>query len=136
MILGFTGTWHQPPPAQEITLRKLFVGVDTLHHGDCIGADALAHSIAVEYGIKIVVHPPLNERKRAWMRDGAEVRARYEYLERNQHIVDECDHLIAVPYTNVEVPRSGTWSTVRRARKANKPLTIVWPDGSVTEERR
>ncbi|MBA3354736.1 MAG: hypothetical protein H0U18_02115 [Pyrinomonadaceae bacterium] len=28
--------------------------------------------------------------------------------------------------------RSGTWSTIRKARKARKQVTIVWPDGKVT----
>jgi hypothetical protein len=30
--------------------------------------------------------------------------------------------------------RSGTWATVRYARKLRKPITILWANGEVTEE--
>jgi hypothetical protein len=34
-----------------------------------------------------------------------------------------------------EERRSGTWATVRYARKTGKPVVIFWPDGTVTEEK-
>lgn len=39
------------------------------------------------------------------------------YLQRNDALVEHADLLIAFPRTADEVLRSGTWSTVRRARK-------------------
>ena len=50
---------------------------------------------------------------------------------RAQHkqIVNVCDVLIAAP-SGPEKLRSGTWSTVRYARKLHKNITIVLPDGS------
>ena len=42
-------------------------GVSELHHGDAMGADAFAHQIAVSLGMRIVVHPPENNRYRAFV---------------------------------------------------------------------
>lgn len=39
------------------------------------------------------------------------------YMERNDALVEHADLLIAFPRTEHEVLRSGTWATVRRARK-------------------
>ena len=36
------------------------------------------------------------------------------------------------PQGNEEVMRSGTWATVRRARKQDKPIFIINPDGSLS----
>ena len=55
-------------------------------------------------------------------------------LDRNRDIVDACDVLIATPKDFVEELRSGTWATVRYARKQRKPLVIVWPNGETTTE--
>jgi hypothetical protein len=46
-------------------------------------------------------------------------------LARNTCIVLNCEHLIAAPKEDSEVLRSGTWSTIRRARKEHKPLIIL-----------
>ena len=46
---------------------------------------------------------------------------------------DETDMLVACPKGPEEV-RSGTWSTVRFARKRGKRIVIIMPDGTVTEE--
>jgi len=56
-------------------------------------------------------------------------------LERNSDIVADSDLLLATPRFYEEELRSGTWATVRRARKANKPLIIVWPNGKVDWEK-
>jgi outer membrane protein insertion porin family len=55
-------------------------------------------------------------------------------LDRNRAIVDSCDVLIACP-KGPEEQRSGTWATVRYARKQKKRIVIIWPDGEVTEEK-
>lgn len=51
-------------------------------------------------------------------------------LERNRTIVDECEVLVACP-AGPEVTRSGTWSTIRYARRIGRPVVIIYPDGSV-----
>lgn len=55
------------------------------------------------------------------------------YLARNCVIVDEADILLACP-KGPEEQRSGTWATVRYARKQNKRIVIVYPDGTITTE--
>lgn len=51
-------------------------------------------------------------------------------------IAETCDRLLAFPNESWEANRSGTWTTVRYARAAGKPVTLVLPDGTVREERR
>jgi hypothetical protein len=45
------------------------------------------------------------------------------YYERNQRIVDGCDMLVAF----TEKDHGGTWDTIKRAVKANKPVKIIRP---------
>lgn len=56
-------------------------------------------------------------------------------LLRNIDIVKGCDILIACP-KGPEEQRSGTWSTVRYARKVKRHIVVIWPDGKVTEENK
>lgn len=44
------------------------------------------------------------------------------YLHRDDVVVENLDVLMAFPKTPSEILRSGTWATVRRARKANKKV--------------
>lgn len=46
------------------------------------------------------------------------------YMKRNDALVEHCDILLAFPETPEEQRRSGTWATVRRARKAGKEVHI------------
>lgn len=46
----------------------------------------------------------------------------------------ELARLIAAPKKRGEVLRSGTWSTVRRARFHRLPIIYIWPDGQVEEK--
>jgi hypothetical protein len=75
-------------------------------------------------GLKVVIHPPTLERRRAFC-VGDEAMPPRPYLLRNLHIVDAVQVLIAGPSTNNEGTRSGTWYTVRAARRAGKPITIL-----------
>lgn len=67
MKVGFTGTHHGMTLGQQEAFRKLLCELDTIefHHGDCIGADVQAHMIAMDYPIRIVVHPPTDPRSLA-----------------------------------------------------------------------
>ncbi len=46
------------------------------------------------------------------------------YMDRNDQLVSHLTHLLAFPLTPEEVQRSGTWSTVRRARKKGIPIHV------------
>jgi hypothetical protein len=42
--------------------------------------------------------------------------------------------LIATPSTDDEQLRSGTWATVRYARKAKKRIKLIFPNEKIMEE--
>jgi len=128
MKIGFTGTQVGMSEVQKLRLGvELYnLGPEEFHHGDCIGADEEAVKIARELGIKIVMHPPTNESKRAWTyQTGDQVWAAAPYLDRNKEIVRATDRLIAAPKTNKEEIRSGTWSTVRYAWAMGKNVLLL-----------
>lgn len=119
--------------------RRSFVGLmlelrpDKLVHGDCIGADTEAHIVAVLFEVGVRIRPCDITGKRSHC-TGFEWKAEPEApLDRNQKIVEDCDILIATP-KGPEERRSGTWSTIRRARKLGRPIAIIWPDGTIERE--
>jgi hypothetical protein len=125
MIAGFTGTRVGMNAQQCVELKQLLIfhEVTELHHGMCIGADFQAGFIARKLNIRIVGHPPINESK--LMRTYCdEIKTPDEYLERNHNIVDATEMLFAGP-SQPEYLRSGTWATVRYARKTYKPVIIL-----------
>ena len=115
--IGFTGTQKGMTEAQIKRVGHLLVlhsGV--VHHGDCTGADAQCHDLALMTGHAVEIHPPTNERARAWKKGAAHMHPAKPYLVRNHDIVDAVQMLIATPKTATEELRSGTWATVRYAR--------------------
>lgn len=126
MKVGFTGTQQGMTWYQLVALRGHLhlLGATELHHGDCVGADAEADEVAREMGLRTVSHPPADPKKRAFCASN-EMREPELYLERNHDIVDETDVLIAAPRTDEEQLRSGTWSTVRYARKRGKDVVVL-----------
>ncbi len=134
MKIGFTGTQRGMSEAQRISfeagLRLMFEGLsDEFHHGDCIGADAQAHTIAEKIGFIMVLHPPIDPKKQAHC-EGDFSRKPKPYIERNHDIVDETELLIATPGEPTEQLRSGTWATIRYARKLRRRLVIIGPEGN------
>lgn len=136
MILGFTGTRYGMTPAQKERFLSFFnfYNIEEFHHGDCVGADEDAHSLvrAAFPSIYIVTHPPTNPRFRANCRGDASKSPR-EYISRNHNIVDISHILIATPREMKEKQRSGTWATIRYARKTGKTLGLIYPDGTVVD---
>jgi len=130
MKIGMTGSKTGMNDLQ----KKLFAefvtlnSVVELHHGDCVGADADAHNIAVACGVKIVIHPPVDSKLRAFCSEAIELPVK-PYLARNKDIVNAGELLVAFPNSRTETLRSGTWSTVRYARKIGKQVVIFYPDG-------
>lgn len=130
MKIGFTGTQQGMTENQSVMLHYFLSQCKgEFHHGDCIGADAEAHDIAVIVNLEPVIHPPDIMRKRAFKK-ATQIRTPKPYLYRNRDIVDECDELIATPKEFKEQKRSGTWSTIRYARKLKKRVTIIYPNGA------
>lgn len=140
MKVGFTGTQRGLTDPQYDALWNILYEEDwweppcEFHHGDCIGADDVAHSHADVIGAyNLIVHPPSNSSKRAFCR-GNETRKPKPYPQRNHDIVDETQVLVACPGEDHEVVRSGTWATIRYARKRGREIHIIFPDGSVRVE--
>lgn len=52
------------------------------------------------------------------------------YMLRNSYLAEMCTHMLAFPETPEEEKRSGTWATVRRARKHRRPVLVTPLDGS------
>jgi hypothetical protein len=100
-----------------------------LHHGDCVGADAQAHAVARKLKLKVVIHPPDNPSKRAFCA-AHEERLSRPYLIRNLDIIEAVDLLVGLP-GGPEKVRSGTWSTIRQARRRGKKVIVIMPDGEV-----
>jgi len=97
----------------------------TFSHGDCIGADEEAHYIARAYSLSIIVRPANLPRQRAYVSGPfLKIYLPEDPLIRNRKLVDDCDLLIAAP-SGPEILRSGTWSTVRYARKTKKEVKIL-----------
>ena len=135
--VGFTGTRNGMSERQLAQLGQLLMLLERsqppedtpeLHHGGAEGADNECDQLACLDGYAIVVHPcpgvvadeigKYNSHPATW-------REVFPPLVRNQHIVDEVHMLIAAPETNQEQQRSGTWATVRYARKAGKPVVML-----------
>jgi hypothetical protein len=130
--IGFTGTSSGTTYAQRDVLRQLLDGIPRpleAHHGDCIKADEDFHA-CFGPGDRIVVHPPINSIMRAYC-VGDLILPEDEYIARNHAIVDCADEIFATPKERDEVTRSGTWATVRYAKKMRKPVTLIYPDGDV-----
>lgn len=130
MIVGFTGTSDGMTLLQKTYLVSALanLGPEEFHHGDCVGADAEAHDIVRKEWprCKIVIHPPENDYKRAF-KAGDEILEPRPYLVRNKAIVARCEELVAAPKTLAEELRSGTWATIRTARRCGKLVHLLRP---------
>lgn len=137
MHLGITGT-RKGMSEKQFDLVKEFVkensGVTVFHHGDCIGVDVQTAMLVENYLPKvwIVSHPSKSTTTRAHGPADETMRPK-DYLIRDQDNVDASDYLWAAPDGGERV-RSGTWATVRMARKKGIPITIIMPDGEVIYE--
>ena len=127
--IGFTGTRHGLSARQRMLLRKLLKESDAthFHHGGCVGADEEAHAIAKTAGMTVVAHPSILSQWRGNYTDANVVRPHAHPLRRNKDIVEEVSEMIACPKERHEKLRSGTWATIRHARKIGRRLTIIDP---------
>jgi len=141
--IGFTGTRHGMSELQQQAAVALIdeiapPAVFYAHHGDCIGADKQFHDACRSTNGRayVVVHPG-PDGARGWRAGclGDERRDPAPHMWRNATIVAASTVMLAAPAEMTEQQRGGTWATIRMARKAGKPLAIVFPDGRVEKER-
>jgi hypothetical protein len=125
-------TLNQKEHLRGFLTGLLEMGYTEFHHGDAIGADAQAARIAKELGYRLVSHPghpkdKNNTMYRAFTNFNDEVREAKLFGVRDHDIVDETDRMVATPVSSEEELRSGTWATIRYARKKGKPVEIIYP---------
>jgi len=123
MKAGFTGSRNlKLTDKQKQTLTEFInnMKITELHHGDCVGADADVHDFMKSAfpDIKIVIHPPVEDKHRAFCKGDVVLKAK-DYMERNRDIVDASEIIFALPQANSN-PRSGTLATIRYSEKKKK----------------
>ena len=141
MIIGFTGTRRGMTKAQwdgvltmlshyVQTYGNLVIGL----HGDCIGADDHFDNICASLNVRRNIRPCTfsNMRANCVQKGAREIASPERPMQRNRDIVADADVMFACPPNNEEIKRgSGTWATIRFAKRARKQLHIFFPDGSV-----
>lgn len=138
MKIGFTGTRNGMSVQQLSVVKDLLFdlslkGIEEIHHGDCIGSDAQFHDLCENY--PIYIHPPVKKELRAFKQSN-NILPEQSYLVRNKHIVDQTDLLIATPPVDYEIKSGGTWFTITYARKRNKKIIIIYPNGNIIRENQ
>lgn len=133
ITVGFTGTRAIEKISEKrlFELHKELLKIDVSNnepifvHGGAQGMDEYFHNIViniVDSQVKVIFAKGMER----------ELEGEYETLpskpplERNTDIVDMCDILIAVPIDpEVEEQRSGTWATIRYAKKMGKKIVMI-----------
>lgn len=140
MDFAFTGTKNGPTPSQAFGLSNVLHQVKTdgyvkMHNGDCVGSDKFsAHMWKYRFNGDIILHPPTNPKYRAWIDFADIMMPEGDYIERDHDMVDMSSLLVGTPKTMSEYLRSGTWATIRYARKIGIPRILIYPDGSIVRE--
>lgn len=132
--IGFTGSRHGMTPEQRKAIEMMLIHYRpfALHHGDCLGADAEVHEIALHLRIpRIVIWPPLKSTLRAHCTGDqfVTVKPPMSYLPRDRKIADSTTMLFATPRTTTPIEGSGTWYTVRYAAAQGRPVLVIYPNG-------
>lgn len=149
--LGVTGTRELPTEPQEYhlgllihTAIRLTSGDRVFHHGCAIGTDETAHQYALSIpGILIHGHPGYGAnfttayRMKIRPDEFTTIHQAKRYGERNHDIIRAVNLLIACPLHPEHDPRSarsGTWQTVRLARRSRVPAIIISSNGHVFQD--
>lgn len=144
MRVGFSGSRQGMTNNQVLHVHMLLgdlrsAGATQVTHGMCQGSDKQFHDMAKALGYFIIGCPGVTAAWEPYLRADVEcdlVRAEKPFLVRNRDIVTESDVMIVTPREKTEQHKgSGTWASIRYTRTANKPLVVLWPDGSSLVER-
>lgn len=143
IVYGFTGTREGLTLPQRAALAFYLKHhpAAELHQGCCIGADEEVTEVVEAAKINFGIPCPLigwPSNLPGMTSTSAQLRCRDIHdpappLDRNRLIVHMADVLLACP-RGPEDQRSGTWYTVRHARRVGCPVVFFWPDGSTTTE--
>lgn len=141
MYCAVTATRRGLTEAQLETARRILrsprLRILRLSHGDAPGGDAQLHALALELGLEVHIRPS-DHPERAHCEGATLVHEPLPPLERNAELAGDGWLLLAFPAGFAEEQRSGTWSTVRAARRVgqrrSKGIIVVWPDGTHATE--
>lgn len=138
MVIGFTATRHVRGESDEAVIDRVLLdlwseGIRDIVTGGCYGGDAVIAAAAKARGFRVhTVLPAVmaqvdgrwKEHCTTWEQTAMTAEP---YRTRNERIVALADRLVAFPERAEDDPRSrrsGTWMTVRIARRAGKPVDI------------
>lgn len=134
---GFTGTrkgmTHKQGQLVRIAVRHGKPAI--VRHGGAHGADMEFHAMWREELPQRFADVWPAEQARVKLfdhQDNVHVNPVMDPLARDDEIAKRSKFLIACPHTQKEELRSGTWTTIRRGRKVDIPILIVWPNGVMT----
>lgn len=145
-IIAVTGTRKGMTQLQKYWFLTILPNCpDELMHGGAEGADEDADtlfgafeafgSLAAQTALykKVSVYPCNEARFSYWLKkpEPRIINQILPPLVRNELMVKRCSFLVATPASQFEQIRSGTWATIRYARKTKKPGAIVFPDGRI-----
>jgi hypothetical protein len=111
--------------------------IEEIRHGGCIGADKEFHDFCQHFnlGELVEVYPSNIPSKQAVINPEAyKIKHPPDFpLERNKTMVYASEVCLATPKEADEVMRSGTWATIRYARKNHLKVVIIEPSGAINE---
>ncbi len=144
MRVSFTGTRAGMTPWQSQLFTKWVSerreSIVSFAHGCCSGSDVDAHRLVREIcgkSVFIAVFPSTAKTRASIPDDANYVAAPKPPLDRDRDIVGNgSDVLLATPKEIREVVRSGTWATVRYARKKKVRVEIFYPCPKDVEEAK
>ena len=139
--IGFTGTRGGLRTVQSDNLLRELVALrekaDVMDNGCCEGSDRIAWSMWRDLGGRFRLRPGDRDQwdwaQQACRRED-ELFAPVGYMERNE-LIARNPVVVATPAEDAEMQRSGTWATIRRARRAESYLILISPNGIVYRER-
>lgn len=144
-IVGFTGLRAGMSSACAVEVHRQLERI-AKHpviglHGDCVGADADFDCLCRLHGITTWSRPctmngEVDHIFRAYT-PSKKMGDPTTPLARNREIASQCHVLFGCPPTTEELQRgSGSWATIRYARKYGKPTFLFFPDGETTNDLR
>lgn len=133
--IGFCGAWSGLSGQQTCVLRNILLPFGPgyfFHHGAAPGADEEAHEIAADFKLVQIVHPTNIEKHAGMVMDGL-WRPPKSTLVRYYDVVDAADWMLAMPDSATCDHASYVWNTINYARRRNKRLTVIQPNGDPIE---
>jgi len=143
MKVGFTGTRNRMTDIQVKIFVYLFTGfrefdkkITEFYLGDCIGADQQSGHLVFKHAknpIKCYLLPSDIPDMQGHLENHYPCIRLPEKppLQRNEDLVYFIEVLFAAPKESENQTRSGTWQTIRCAKRQCKVIYIIYPDGKV-----